>query len=205
MSAIETYARLQRIGAPLITTGEAAAALGVSTSAASRSLRALARQDLIQHVRYGLWSLTTAPLDPRRFVSEITRPYPAYLSFESALSAHGMIDQLPRAITVASLDRAKTIRTNVGTYVVHHLPPGLFAGFTDAGGVPLATPEKALFDYVYVSHASGHPRRRLPELDLPARFSVAAVRRWSTLIASPALRDRVGAALDALVSGAHPT
>ncbi len=205
MSSIETYARLRRIGAPVITTGEAAAALGVSTSAASRSLRALARQDLLQHVRYGLWSLMPAPVDPRRFVSEITRPYPAYLSFESALSAHGMIDQLPRAITVASLDRAKTIRTNLGTYAVHHLPPALFAGFTDAGGVPLATPEKALFDYVYLAHASGHPRRRLPELDLPARFSRAAVRRWSTLIASPALRDRVGAALDALMSGARAT
>lgn len=201
MTTLERYARLQRLGSPLITTGEAAAALRVSTSAASRSLRRLAQAGMAERIRYGLWRLTSEPVDPRRLASAITRPYPAYVSFESALSAHGMLDQLPRDISLASLDRAKKVRTSLGTYAVHHLPPELFGGFTDADGIPLATPEKALFDYLYVSHASANQRRRLPEIELPAGFSRAVLRRWVRSIRSAALRRRVRTALDTLVDG----
>jgi hypothetical protein len=192
------YARLREVGAPVITTGEAASALRVSTSSASRTLRTLARQGLAGKIRYGLWSLADTPIDPRRLASEITRPYPSYVSFESALSARGMIDQLPREITVASLDRAKIIRTRHGTFAVRHLPPALFGGFDNENGLLLATPEKALFDYYYVTHASTRHRRRLPEVELPDRFLWAKVEHWLRRIEFAPLRARVEESLRAI-------
>ena len=45
-------------------------------------------------------------VDPRRLADEVTRPYPAYISFASTLNFHQLIDQLPRDIAVASLDRS---------------------------------------------------------------------------------------------------
>src|SRR5207302_2833526 len=127
---------------------EVAASLRVSASSASRSLRALANKGLVQRVRHGLWSLDPAGFDPRRVAAEITRPFPSYVSFASALAAHGGIDQLPREISLASTGRPKRLRTDYGTFVVHHLPAELFGGFEVKGDVALATPEKAIFDFV---------------------------------------------------------
>ncbi len=202
VTAAAAYARLRAVGSPLMTTGEAAAALRVSTSAASRTLRALGRQGLVRQVRYGLWSLAAEPLDARRLASEITRPYPSYVSFESALSAHGMIDQLPRDVTLASLDRAKRARTSFGTFEIHHLPAELFGGFESRDGVAIATPEKALFDYYYVAHANLRHRRRLPELELPRSFSRRRLRFWLDRIRFPRLRSKVQESLRAVVERA---
>lgn len=196
MSAIATFARLQSLGSPLVTTAEAAAALRTSGSGASRVLRTLAEHGLVRRLRYGLWSLETGAIDPRRLASEITRPYPAYVSFESALSAHGMIDQLPRNVTLASLDRAKLVKTTLATFAVHHLPPELFGGFETRGGIPLATPQKALFDYYYVAHAHKRHRRRLPEVELPSGFSRRDLWQWTERIRSRQLRTQVAASLD---------
>jgi predicted transcriptional regulator of viral defense system len=205
LSAAATYARLRSLGSSIITTAEATAALRISGSAASRALRTLEEHGLVRRLRYGLWSLDTAPIDPRRLAPEVTRPYPAYVSFESALSAHGMIDQLPRDVTLASLDRAKTVKTTLATFAVHHLPPELFGGFETRGGIPLATPEKALFDYYYVTHAHTRHRRRLPEVELPNGFSRRELRRWTNRIRSRRLRTQVAASLDRVVAhGGEP-
>lgn len=197
MSAATAYASLRNLRAPVITTGEAAAALRVSESSASRTLRTLERRGLLRRVRQGIWTLDGASGgDPRAIIADLTRPLPAYVSFQSALATRGAIDQIPRETTIASLGRPRRVRTSLGTFVIHRLPPKLFGGFEDYNGVPVATVEKALFDYFYVAAASGHPTRRLPELDLPAAFAEKDVRNWIERIASPRLRTLVNAAVD---------
>ncbi len=185
--SLSSFATLDRLG-PTVTTGEAAAALNVSVSQASRLLRTLEGKGLARHVRYGLWIVGSDPVDPRALIEEITRPYPAYVSFTSALSAHGMIDQVPREISVASLDSAKRVKTEVGRYAVHHLPPELFGGWIERDGVKLAQPEKALFDLAYVSAVHTGRPRRIPELELPASFDRGELDRWLSRIESPRVR-----------------
>lgn len=182
-----SFATLSRLGRT-VTTGEAAAALHVSVSQASRLLRTLEAQNLARHVRYGLWIVGSDPVDPRALAEEITRPHPAYVSFASALNAHGMIDQAPREISVASLDSAKRVETELGTYSVHHLPPALFGGWVERDGVKLAKPEKALLDLAYVSAVHDGRPRRLPELELPAGFDRNEFDHWLTRIDSPRVR-----------------
>lgn len=195
MSSAATYAALRRVSSTLLTTEEAAAALRTSHSAASRSLRTLSAQGLVRRIRHGLWSLATSPIDPRSIVAELTRPFPAYVSFQSALAAHGAIDQIPREISVASLDKPRRVETTLATYAIHRLPPELFGGFEERGGVALATVEKAIFDYFYVACASGDPDRRLPELDLPAHFSRKRLDGWVPGIRSARLRALTTAAI----------
>jgi predicted transcriptional regulator of viral defense system len=184
---LAAYATLSQLG-PTLTTGEAAAALNVSVSQASRLLRNLEARNLARHVRYGLWVVGTHSVDPRTLVEDITRPYPSYVSFASALSAHGMIDQVPRDISVASLDSAKRVKTQFGTYAVHHLPPTLFGGWAERDGVKLAKPEKALFDSAYVSAVHGGRPRRLPELELPHGFDRTELEGWLNRIEAPRVR-----------------
>jgi predicted transcriptional regulator of viral defense system len=196
MSAAAMYSTLRRLSVPVVTTAEAAAALQTSGSAASRGLRTLEEQGLVRRLRHGSWILTDQPLDPRAIVTELTRPFPAYISFQSALAARGAIDQIPREISVASLAKPRRIETRLATYVIHRLPPALFGGFEESGGVALATVVKALFDYFYVASASGRTRARLPELDLPANFSRKQVETWLARIRSSRLRTRVRAAIE---------
>ncbi len=106
MSRLATYTVLANIG-PVVTTGEAAAALRTSLSAASRALTRLEDEGQAQRIRHGLWAIGAQRPDPFSIVSDITRPYPSYVSFVSALHHHGIIDQVPRDIFVASLDRAR--------------------------------------------------------------------------------------------------
>jgi predicted transcriptional regulator of viral defense system len=191
VSSASVFARLREIGAPTVTTREAAAALRTSTSSASRALRTLAQRGLARRIRHGLWSLADRTADPRLLAAEITRPHPAYVSFASALAAHGVIDQIPREIALASTGRPKRVKTRQGIFVVHRVPPRLFGGFDLKDGVAIATSEKALFDFVYVSQASGRTRQRLPELDLPRSFSRREVDGWIKRITSPRLRELV--------------
>jgi predicted transcriptional regulator of viral defense system len=173
VSSASVFAKLREIGTPTVPTREAAAALRVSTSSASRALKTLAERRLAHQIRHGLWTLADRPADPRLLAGEITRPHPAYVSFASALAAYGVIDQIPREISLASTGRPKRVKTD------------LFGGYDLKDGVAIATPEKALFDFVYVSQASGRNRQRLPELDLPRSFSRSEVQRWIKRISSP--------------------
>lgn len=202
MSSASAFATLREIGAPTVTTREAAAALRVSTSSASRALRTLAERGLARRIRHGLWSLADRTADPRLLAGEITRPHPAYVSFASALAAHGVIDQIPREIALASTGRAKRVKTSQGIFVVHRVPPGLFGGYDLKDGVAIATPEKALFDFVYVSQASGRTRQRLPELDLTRSFSRREVEGWIKRISSPRLRQLVSNDVDRVLKHA---
>jgi hypothetical protein len=95
---------------------------------------------------------------------------------------------MPRDISVASLESAKRVRTELGTYVIHHLPPALFGGWDERDGVKLASPEKALFDLAYISAVHGARPPRTPELELQPGFDRAELDRWLSRIESPRVR-----------------
>ena len=150
MRASDAYASLRALGRPIVETREAAARLGTSPANASRILAALGESGLVRRIRRGLWALDP-DVDPFVVAPYLTAPFPAYVSFWSALARHEMIEQIPRSVFVASLDRAKRVDAPMGAFSIHHLAPELFTGFD---GEPetgyLATPENALFDTIYV-------------------------------------------------------
>lgn len=199
MKPTDAFGDLLRLRRPIIETREAAVRLGLSTSRASQLLRSLEESGLVQRLRHGLWAMGP-DIDPTSVPPYLTVPFPAYVSFWSALARHGMIEQVPRQIYVASLDRTKRITTSVGTYSIHHLAPEVFGGYdgTEDTGY-LATPEKALFDTVYLGAPRGG-QVSLPELDLPPRFHQEKLEEWTRRIARPRLRTlvsrRLASALD---------
>jgi hypothetical protein len=101
-----------------------------------------------------------------------------------------MVTQIPVMIYLVSLARSARIETNLGTYSVHHVRPEFFGGFEhDAGsGTKLATPEKALVDFFYLSPTRGRLFAALPELELPRDFHPRAARAWLKRI--PSRRSR---------------
>jgi predicted transcriptional regulator of viral defense system len=57
---------------------------------------------LARRLRQGLWTLH-ADIDPFILAPYLTAPFPAYVSFWSALARYDMIEQIPRQISVASM------------------------------------------------------------------------------------------------------
>jgi predicted transcriptional regulator of viral defense system len=202
MSILRAYDRLESLDG-LVTTGEAAAALRVSSSSASRTLGTLAKQGRAVRIRSGLWHIGPGHPIPTSIVRDLCRPYPAYVSFLTALNIAGAIDQRPRVISVASLDRARTIETSVGTFAVHHLPPALFGGWEETSLGPIATPEKAVFDLCYVTAVTSGKPPRLPELDLPRAIKLASFDPWLSGITSARIRSVTAAALRHAIGRSH--
>lgn len=185
MNAREALGRLRKLGVPAVTTADAAAVLGVSTGAATQMLRRLASSGLLTSVRRALWALSDHP-DPLALAEYVTAPYPSYVSLQTALYRRGLIAQIPSMIYLVSLARSDRLETSVGTYSVHHIRPELFGGFEHdpTSGTKLALPEKALFDFFYLSPTRGRLFGTLPELDLPRGFRRRAALRWADRIPS---------------------
>jgi len=172
---------------PALSTREAAALWRTEEGTARRRLRSLSEAGLVLALRPGLWALDRE-LDPFALAPYLTAPMPAYVSMFSALAEHGMIEQIPRQVSLVSLGRARKIETALATFEVHHLAPELFGGYADwKGGGHLASPEKALFDLVYIRAAAGG-KAYLPELSLPAGFERESLAAWVDRIESKRLR-----------------
>lgn len=192
MNARDALGRLRALRVPAVTTSDAAAVLGVTIEAASQTLRRLAASGLITPVRRALWALTDRP-DPLTLVEYITAPYPGYISLQTALYRHGLIEQVPAMIYLVSLARSARVETGLGTYSVHHVCPELFGGFVrdPATGIKLAIPEKALFDFLYLSPTRGRLFAALPELTIPRGFRRSVANAWVARIPSVRLRSIV--------------
>jgi predicted transcriptional regulator of viral defense system len=191
VTAAEALARLRRLGIPVVETADAAAALSQKSAAASRTLSRLANAGLIVRVRHGVWWIDS-DVDPHRLVEYLSAPYPSYLSLQSALYLHGMIEQIPETYYAVSLARTQSIRSRVGTFSFHHITPELFGGFEKtSSGVALATPEKALFDVAYLSGVRSRLFASLPELELPRGFNRKELARWIERVRAPRRRAMV--------------
>jgi len=82
---------------------------------------------------------------------------PSYISAEWALHLHGVIIQVPTVCTVVTLSTAVGVSRNLLWRDVaieySHIADKLYFGFEAREGYNLATPEKALLDYVYYRNA----------------------------------------------------
>lgn len=202
MRATDAYGDLLRMERPILTTAEAATRWRVEAGTARRRLRAMEEAGLLQQLRRGLWALDPA-VDPFVVPPFLTAPLPAYVSFSSALHRHGLIEQIPRQISIASLARSRRAVTSVGVYAIHRLAPEVFGGYRGSQDTGyLATPEKAIFDSVYVRAAAG-TRAYFPELSLPKSFDGSRLKEWIERIASSRLRTIVNRQLREVLRGAE--
>jgi predicted transcriptional regulator of viral defense system len=191
VNAREALARLQRLGLPAVDTADAAAALGQSSFAASKTLSRLAAAGLVTSIRHGSWWIGSN-VEPYRLPEFLTAPMPSYLSLQTALHLRGLVEQIPEVFYAVSLARTQRIVTSAGSFSIHHVVPEVFGGFEETSeGVKLATAEKALFDLAYLSGGRSRLFTGTPELELPAGFRWRELRRWVGRVASTRVRTLV--------------
>lgn len=196
MRTIDSYSELLRLGQPVVSTRDAAARWHKSQQRAGQRLRAMEESGLALRLRRGLWALDP-DIEPAVLAPYLTAPFPAYVSLWSALAEHGMIEQIPRHTSVASTARSQRIATPVEDLQIHRVAPELFTGYEGSASTGyVATPEKALFDTVYVRAAAGS-KAHFPELTLSPEFDDAQLEKWTDRISSKRLRTLVSRHLKA--------
>jgi hypothetical protein len=119
--------------------------------------RSLAAGEVVR-IHRGLYALSDKYLrekiDPLALAQRIHGP--SYISLETALSGHGWIPEAVYTITSVSLDRAREFDTPFGRFSFTRVPQKTFYAAVDraesrqGGSFLLASPLKALADYVYV-------------------------------------------------------
>jgi len=186
---------IKKLNRPVFTTREAAILSGSSLSNASKMLRTLERRGLVLKVTRGIWAETeNEKLSPYSIIPLLLPKNRTYVSFISALHLHGIIEQIPQEITLASIVHTKKIKTKLGMLSIHRISPPLFDGFDwyrGEGSFLIAEPEKALFDSIYLSTRKKKQFGYFPELNFTSSFSFKKVAKWIDKIPEKRIRSSV--------------
>lgn len=106
---------------------------------------------------------------------------PSYISFETALNYYGILPQFPYEITSATIKKRTTKLIQGKTFSYSHLDQSLFIGYLDQEAYLIATPEKALFDLIYLSTKGLKSLNALDEMDL-GKLDKAKLLDYSRLV-----------------------
>ena len=176
--------------------------LGVDPRHASVILGRLTEGDHVFRLSHGRWAFP-GRVSPFAVPEALTRPLPSYVSLQSALYHHGMIEQIPDVVYAVTLGPPRLALTPITAVSLHQVTPEFFFGFERLSnvGANVATPEKALLDFFYLRPARSRRFRALPELELPRTFSKSRARAMLTRIRSEPRRALVAELLDHALSG----
>ncbi len=201
MNLLAALKILQDVGIPVMETRDVAYKLGISNEYASQVLKRLAQEKHIVHLIRRLWVIDLQ-VNPLLLPEYLVAPFPCYVSLQSALYHHDMIDQIPRIITVVCLGRTRQIKTPLATISVHHILPEFFCDYEidPKTQVKIASPEKALLDIFYLKPAKSLWFKSLPEVEIPKSFDTKKAFEMIKKIPSQARRTLVDEALRSILS-----
>jgi len=196
MPEIPILAAIKQLRRNVFTTRELASCCGSTVSNTTQKLNYLAQKGIILKIARGIWDIEIGneKINPYMVLPFLLHGHRAYVSFISALHIHGIIEQIPQGITVASTNHTRVIKTKLGTFFVHRISPSFFRGFDwykGSGNFLIAEPEKALVDCLYLSVRKKNQFGHFPELNFPASFSFAKAQRWVNEIKDSRIRIAV--------------
>lgn len=197
MKLVDVHTQLLEMNVPVFQTSDAAVCLDIDNEHASKLLSRLSLAGHLLHLKRGLWAFKDK-IEPLALPEYLTDPFPSYVSLQSALYKHGMISQMPAVTYAVSIGRTKIYDTPLGVVSVHHIHPSFFFGFETIGKgtAKVATPEKALIDFFYLSPAKSSLFKSLPELELPRDFSTKKAYRIVNQIRSERRKNLVRTLLE---------
>jgi len=193
---------IKELHQPVFTTQQLAHFSGKSLSAITQGLNFLQKQEVVFKIYRGIWAeVRSKLLSPYAVIPFLLSSQRVYVSFISALHLHGIIEQIPQVITLASMRHTKIIHTKIATFSIHQIAPSFFKGFNwykGQGSFLIAEPEKALVDCLYLSTRKKKQFGYFPELNFSKAFSFRKAKEWITIISNNKLKVSVQRKLDKL-------
>jgi len=114
--------------------------------------RLVDRNELVR-LKRGLFIFSQESID-EFVVANLVYPQ-SYVSLESALNTFGVLPDIPAQVTSVTPLTPNTFTTPLGEFLYSKIDSRLYFGFqvtvnTDGLPIRIATPEKALLDYLYI-------------------------------------------------------
>ena len=186
---------LNSLNKPIFTTHDLVAHSGKSTSNVIQCLNRLVDKEVLIKLRRGVWAKADAPqLSAFNSIFQVFPRQRVYVSFISALHLHGIIEQIPQVISLASTAHTSRLQTKLGSFTIHQIASELFDGFDwykGTGDFLIAEPEKALIDCLYLSSRRKKNYRYFPELYFSKEFSFKKAKEWGKKIPDEKIRNFV--------------
>ena len=106
---------------------------------------------------------------------------PSYISFETALNDHGLLEQFPYEITAVTTKKSVEKEFDGKSFSYLHMNKRLFIGYQKEGLYLIALPEKAIFDQVYMSIVGNKSEGILKDIKKDS-FDINLVLRYTNLL-----------------------
>lgn len=197
MKLIEAKEQLIKLKLPALTLQDVVGYLQLDKTQASRLMRQLVEVESIIKLKRGIWAWPNS--DPLALISFLTSPFPSYISLQSALFYHGVIEQIPAIYYAVSMGRKRLEHTPVGVFSIHHINTSFFMGFETHYNpyYQLASPEKAFLDYLYLGRVEPSLFGKLPEID-KTKLKITKLKTLLKLITHSGTQTYLSQKLDGL-------
>ena len=123
----------------------------VTKSAANSFINFHFKKGLFVKIRNGLYMLADYPANHYSIANRLYEP--SYISFDTALSFHGIIPETIYAVTSATAKITREFKADNIRFVYHKLKKEAYTGYKaikySGNTILMAEPEKALADYLY--------------------------------------------------------
>jgi len=201
MLLIDALQKLKALDLPTLRTDEVAGVLNINRDHASQILRRLTQAGEMMKLKRSVWGFVER-LEPFMLPELLTAPLPSYISLHTALYFHGLISQIPDITYAVSIARTRRFRTQLGDVSIHHIQPDFFTGYTiiNEKQIKMATPEKALIDFLYLKPAKSKFFHSLPEVDLSSNFDTRHAYDFISMIPAQQHKTRVKQSFEELVA-----
>jgi len=175
MKSIELIKTLERINKPFYSIADIEKITGVSRKSIYVTLNRLVEKGILERIGTGVYRLFTAKVSVEKIAGSLYMPN--YLSFESALSRHGILNLVPYTLTFATPRKTKRSVIEGRDVEFRQVKKDLFWGYQVQGGIYVAKPEKAFLDLVYLA-SRGIASIDLDEMNLK-KLSMIRVKEFS--------------------------
>lgn len=163
ITTIDFLKTLASLDKGFFTTADLEKITGLSRNSLKVAIHRQVIKGVLTKIMRGLYQSSFNPIDVTKIANQLY--YPSYLSFESALSLHGILSQIPYSKIFATTRRSKKMILDATEVEFHQLDEKLFFGYQLVNGIYLAEPEKALLDQLYLAHR-GKTTINIKELSL---------------------------------------
>lgn len=127
------------------------------------ALKRWAEKGVLERVAQGIYIPMGGDVSLEKVAGQLY--IPNYLSFESALARHGILNLIPYTITFATTRKTRKFTLRKQGVEFRQMAPEMFFGYEIRNGINIAIPEKAFLDEVYFL-CRGKTALDLDELDL---------------------------------------
>jgi predicted transcriptional regulator of viral defense system len=175
MKGIDLIKKIRKINKPFYTIADLEKITALPRNSLYVALQRWVAGGILERVAQGIYLPMGGMISIETIAAQLY--IPNYLSFESALSKHGILNLVPFTITFATTRKTRKYTIQGKQIEFRKISSELFFGFDMRKGIYIASPEKAFLDQLYFV-TRGKATLDLDEVDLK-KLSIRTLRDYA--------------------------